>query len=78
MGRLLHRYYSGHLVPANADIPELDILFVGEFDAEASPARRKGPRRATAVSIAPAIANAVYHATDKRVRDPPVTVEKLL
>ena len=36
-GRLLNRNYSGYLVPTNADIPELDILFVGEFDKEASP-----------------------------------------
>jgi len=77
-GRFLHRNYSGYLVPTNADIPELDVLFVGEFDEEASPLGAKGLGELTAVSVAPAIANAVYHATGKRVRDLPITVEKVL
>jgi xanthine dehydrogenase YagR molybdenum-binding subunit len=78
MGRFLNRNYSGYLVPTNADIPELDVLFAGEFDEEASPLGAKGLGELTAVSVAPAIANAVYHATGKRVRDLPITVEKLL
>jgi xanthine dehydrogenase YagR molybdenum-binding subunit len=78
LGRFLHRNYSGYLVPTNADIPELETLFVGEFDEEASPLGAKGLGELTAVSVAPAIANAVYHATGKRVRDLPITVEKLL
>ncbi len=78
MGRFLNRNYSGYLVPTNADIPELDVLFVGEFDEEASPLGAKGLGELTAVSVAPAIANAVYHATGKRVRDLPITVEKLV
>ena len=78
LGRFLHRNYSGYLVPTNADIPTLDILFVGEFDEEASPLGAKGLGELTAVSVAPAIGNAVYHATGKRVRDLPITVEKLL
>jgi xanthine dehydrogenase YagR molybdenum-binding subunit len=76
--RFLNRNYSGYLVPTNADIPDLEILFVGEFDAEASPLGAKGLGELTAVSVAPAIANAVYQATGKRVRDLPITVEKLL
>jgi len=78
LGRFVNRNYSGYLVPTNADIPELDVLFVGEFDAEASPLGAKGLGELTAVSVAPAIANAVYHATGKRLRDLPITVEKLL
>jgi xanthine dehydrogenase YagR molybdenum-binding subunit len=77
LGRFLNRNYSGYLVPTNADIPELDVLFVGEFDEEASPVGAKGLGELTAVSVAPAIANAVYHATGKRVRDLPITMEKL-
>jgi xanthine dehydrogenase YagR molybdenum-binding subunit len=76
--RFLSRNYSGYLVPTNADIPELDILFVGSFDEEASPLGAKGLGELTAVSVAPAIANAVYHATGKRVRDLPIMVEDLL
>jgi xanthine dehydrogenase YagR molybdenum-binding subunit len=77
-GRFLNRNYSGYLVPTNADIPELDVLFVGDFDEEASPLGAKGLGELTAVSVAPAIANAVYHATGKRVRSLPITIEKLL
>jgi len=77
-GRFVNRNYSGYLVPTNADIPELEILFVGEFDEEASPLGTKGLGELTAVSVAPAIANAVYHATGKRIRDLPITIEKLL
>jgi xanthine dehydrogenase YagR molybdenum-binding subunit len=78
MGRFLHRNYSGYLVPTNADIPELDVIFAGEFDPEASPLGTKGMGELTAVAVAPAIVNAVYHATGKRIRDLPVTAEKLL
>ena len=78
LGQFINRNYSGYLVPTNADIPKLDVLFVGGFDAEASPLGAKGLGELTAVSVAPAIANAVYHATGKRVRDLPITIEKLL
>jgi xanthine dehydrogenase YagR molybdenum-binding subunit len=78
MGRFLHRNYSGYLVPTNADIPELEVIFAGEFDPEASPLGTKGMGELTAVAVAPAIVNAVYHATGKRIRDLPVSVEKLL
>ncbi|MGB6419192.1 MAG: molybdopterin cofactor-binding domain-containing protein, partial [Pseudolabrys sp.] len=77
-GQFINRNYSGYLVPTNADIPELDVLFVGDFDEEASPLGAKGLGELTAVSVAPAIANAVYHATGKRVRDLPITIEKVL
>ena len=65
-------------MPTNADIPQLDTIFVGDFDEEASPLGANGLGELTAVSVAPAIANAVYHATGKRIRDLPITVEKLL
>ena len=77
-GQFINRNYSGYLVPTNADIPEFDVLFVGNFDEEASPLGAKGLGELSAVSVAPAIANAVFHATGKRVRDLPITMEKLL
>jgi xanthine dehydrogenase YagR molybdenum-binding subunit len=76
-GQFINRNYSGYLVPTNADIPELDVLFAGGFDEEASPLGAKGLGELTAVSVAPAIANAVFHATGKRVRDLPITLEKV-
>jgi hypothetical protein len=42
LGRSLNRNYTGYLVPTSADIPELETLFVGEFDEEASPLGAKG------------------------------------
>ena len=78
MGRFVHRNYSGYLVPTNADIPELEVIFAGEFDSEASLLGSKGLGELTGVSVAPAIVNAIYHATGKRIRDLPVTVENLL
>ena len=78
MGRFLNRNCCGYPVPTNVDIPALDVLFVGDFDEETSPLGAKGLGELTAVSVAPAIANAVYHATGKRARDLPIMVEKLL
>jgi xanthine dehydrogenase YagR molybdenum-binding subunit len=78
MGRFVHRNYSGYLVPTNADIPGLEVTFAGDFDSEASPLGAKGLGELTAVAVAPAIVNAIFHATGKRIRDLPVTIEKLL
>jgi len=78
LGRFMNRNYSGYLVPTHADIPELDVSFVGEFDEEASPLGAKGLGELTAVSVAPAIANAAYHASGRRIRDLPITMENLL
>src|SRR3989442_8415351 len=74
-GRFINRNYSGYLVPTCADIPELDVLFVGAFDEEASPLAAKGLGELTAVSVAPAIANAAYHPTGQRIRHLPITIE---
>ncbi len=78
MARYLHRNYSGYLVPTNADVPHLDVVFAGEFDEEGSIIGAKGLGELTAVSVAPAILNAVFHATGRRIRDLPVTIEKIL
>jgi xanthine dehydrogenase YagR molybdenum-binding subunit len=78
MARFINRNYSGDLVPTNADIPELDIVFASDFDEEASPLGAKGLGELTAVSMAPALANAVFHATGKRLRPLPITLEKIL
>src|SRR5271169_316179 len=78
LARYANRNLSGYLVPSHADIPPLEVLFCGEPDEEASPIGVKGIGELTAVSVAPAIANAIYHATGRRVRDLPITIEKLL
>ena len=52
LGRFMNRNFSGYLIAANADIPDLDVLFVGGFDEEASPLGTKGLGELTAVSVA--------------------------
>ncbi|MDF7761974.1 hypothetical protein PU683_20800, partial [Kosakonia cowanii] len=64
-------------VPAHADIHDLDVIFVDEED-KANPLGVKGVGEIGIVGTAAAIANAVNHATGKRVGDMPITPEKLL
>ncbi|HEX8152549.1 MAG TPA: xanthine dehydrogenase family protein molybdopterin-binding subunit, partial [Thermoanaerobaculia bacterium] len=67
-----------YLVPVHADIPSLDIIFVEEEDKIVNPIGAKGIGEIGIVGVSPAIANAVYNATGKRIRDLPITIEKLL
>jgi xanthine dehydrogenase YagR molybdenum-binding subunit len=67
-----------YLVPVNADIPPIDVILVEEDDPHVNPIGAKGIGEIGIVGVAPAIANAVYHATGKRVRDLPITIEKVL
>ncbi len=65
-------------VPVNADVPDIEVIFVDEKDDEINPHGVKGVGEIGIVGTAAAIANAVYHATGKRVRDLPITIDKLL
>ncbi|MGI5255360.1 xanthine dehydrogenase family protein molybdopterin-binding subunit [Actinacidiphila glaucinigra] len=76
-GRIANGTFGDYLVAVNADIPELDVIFVGEPD-RGTPTGTKGVGEVGLVGIAPAISNAVYHATGKRVRDLPITIDDLL
>jgi xanthine dehydrogenase YagR molybdenum-binding subunit len=67
-----------YLVPVHADIHDIDIVMVEEDDPRVNPIGVKGIGEIGIVGVAPAIANAVFHATGKRVRDLPITLEKLL
>jgi xanthine dehydrogenase YagR molybdenum-binding subunit len=69
---------ENYLVPVNADIPEIDIILVDERDAHVNPLGIKGIGEIGNVGSAAAVANAVYHATGIRVRELPITPEKLL
>jgi xanthine dehydrogenase YagR molybdenum-binding subunit len=70
--------FGEYLVPVNADIRDIDVFFVPEEDPHVNPIGAKGLGEVGIVGVAPAIANAVYHATGKRVRDLPITLDKLL
>jgi hypothetical protein len=69
---------AGVMLPVNADIPDIDTFFVEEHDPHASLIGARGIGELGAVGIAPAIVNAVYHATGKRVRDLPIRIDRLL
>jgi len=66
-----------YLVPVNADVPDLDVLFVGEPD-RFNPIGVKGVGEVGLDGIAAAIANAVFHATGRRIRSLPITIDRLL
>jgi xanthine dehydrogenase YagR molybdenum-binding subunit len=65
-------------VPVNPDIRQLEVILVEENDPHVNPIGVKGIGEVSMVGVAGAIANAVFHATGKRVRELPITVEKLL
>jgi xanthine dehydrogenase YagR molybdenum-binding subunit len=77
-GRYLNADLAEYLVPVNADIPEIDVLFMDEHDPQTNPLGTKGIGEIGCVGVAAAIANAVYNATGVRVRELPITVEKLM
>ena len=77
-GNYVNANLGEYLVPVNADIPEIESLFVGEPDYHANPLGARGMGEIALVGVAAAVANAVYHATGKRIRDLPITPDKLL
>ncbi len=76
-GRFMNANLAEYHVPANADIHDIEVIFVDEPDAIINPLGIKGVGEIGIVGVAAAVANAVYHATGKRVRDLPVTLDKL-
>jgi xanthine dehydrogenase YagR molybdenum-binding subunit len=79
LGRWLAKDLAGVAIPVNADIPpEIDVGFVDEYDAYAGPLGAKGIGELGATGVAAAVANAVYDAIGLRVRDLPITPDKIL
>ena len=77
-GRVINNNLGDYLIATNADIPDIEVISVGVPDFHASALGGKAVGELGIVGVAPAIANAVYHATGKRIRDLPITLEKLL
>jgi xanthine dehydrogenase YagR molybdenum-binding subunit len=77
-GRFMTHNLADYHVPVNADVHAIEVLFVEEKDDEINPLGIKGVGEIGIVGTAAAIANAVYHATGKRVRDLPITLDKLM
>src|SRR5262249_46468450 len=76
-GRIMNHNIAEYHVPVNADVQEIQVIFVDEPDSIINPLGVKGVGEIGIVGVAAAIANAVYHATAKRVRDLPITLDKL-
>jgi xanthine dehydrogenase YagR molybdenum-binding subunit len=65
-------------IPVHADIPQIDVTFVGEPDFNFNPSGARGVGEIGITGVAAAIANAIYHATGKRLRSLPITPDKLI
>ncbi|MGF1538049.1 MAG: xanthine dehydrogenase family protein molybdopterin-binding subunit [Elainellaceae cyanobacterium] len=77
-GNYVNANLGEYLVPVNADIYDIEAIFCGEPDYNANPLGARGLGEIPLVGVAAAVANAVYHATGKRVRDLPITPDKIL
>jgi xanthine dehydrogenase YagR molybdenum-binding subunit len=78
-GRIPNANLAEYAVPVHADAPPvMDAIFVEEHDPHVNPLGVKGVGEIAMVGVAPAITNAIYHATGKRIRELPVTPDKLL
>jgi xanthine dehydrogenase YagR molybdenum-binding subunit len=77
-GRIMNANIAEYHVPVNADVHDIEVIFVDEPDEIINPLGIKGLGEIGIVGVAAAIANAIYHATGKRVRDLPITLDKLL
>lgn len=77
-GRFVNANIADYHVPVQADVPHIDAFFVDETDKLVNPLGAKGVGEVGIVGVAAAIANAVYHATGKRIRELPITPEKVM
>jgi xanthine dehydrogenase YagR molybdenum-binding subunit len=78
-GRVANANLAEYPVPVHADAPPvMDVTFIEEDDPHVNPLGVKGVAELAMVGVAPAIANAIFHATGRRIRELPVTPDKLL
>jgi xanthine dehydrogenase YagR molybdenum-binding subunit len=78
LGKIMNHNFAEYHVPAHADIEDIEVIFVEEQDEKISPLGVKGLGEIGIVGTAAAVGNAIFHATGKRVRDFPITIDKLL
>jgi xanthine dehydrogenase YagR molybdenum-binding subunit len=78
VGFFVNHDLAGYEVPVHADIPHQDVIFLDEVDPISSPMKAKGVGELGICGVGAAVANAIYHATGVRVRDYPITLDKLL
>ena len=76
--RIMNANLSEYLVPVNADIPHIDVAVIEDSDTVTDPLGAKGIGELPMVGVAAAVANAVFHATGKRVRSLPIRIEDVM
>jgi xanthine dehydrogenase YagR molybdenum-binding subunit len=77
-GRIVNANIAEYLVPVHADVPDIEVILIEEQDPYVNPLGVKGMGELPMVGVAAAVANAVHHATGKRIRDLPIRPDKLL
>ncbi len=77
-GFFVNHDLAGYEVPVHADLPHQEVIFLDETDPISSPLKAKGVGELGICGVGAAVANAIYHATGIRVRDYPITLDKLL
>jgi len=77
-GYFVNHDLAEYHVPVHADIPELEVLFIEELDDKSSPMKAKGVGELGICGVGASVANAIYNATGVRIRDYPLTMDKLL
>jgi xanthine dehydrogenase YagR molybdenum-binding subunit len=77
-GKYVNNNYADYHVPVNADTPPIDVYFINKKDPVINPMGAKGMGEIALIGFAAAVANAVYHATGKRIRELPITPDKIL
>lgn len=77
-GRYINNNFADYHVPVNADVPEIDVIFIDKPDPIVNPMGAKGMGEIALIGFAGAVANAVFNATGKRIRSLPITPDKVL
>jgi len=77
-GRYVNPQLAEYHLPVSADVPAIDVLFIDEPDAHLDPMGAKGLGEIGLIGFTAAVTNAVYHATGRRIRELPITPDKLL
>jgi xanthine dehydrogenase YagR molybdenum-binding subunit len=77
-GFFVNHDLAGYEVPVHADIPHQDVIFLDETDPVSSPMKAKGVGELGICGVGAAVANAIYNATGVRVRDYPITLDKII
>ncbi|QHS62937.1 xanthine dehydrogenase family protein molybdopterin-binding subunit [Chitinophaga agri] len=77
-GRLVNNNLADYHVPVSADVPHIETIFIDKPDPYSNPMGSKGMGEIALIGFSAAVANAVYHATGKRIRELPITPDKIL